>query len=49
MIDTRNELRYILLIRLMEKATAAGLLTLEEQHAAKRLARDKYRPQTVWE
>ena len=30
-------------------AAAAGLLTLEELYAAKRLARDKYRPQTVWE
>ena len=49
MIDTRNELRYILLVRLLEKAAAAGLLTLEELYAAKGLARDKYRPQTVWE
>jgi len=49
MIDTRNELRYILLTRLLEKAAAAGLLTPEELHAAKRLAWDKYRPQTVWE
>ena len=49
MIDTRSELRYILLIQLMEKAATAGLLTMEELHAAKRLARDKYRPQTVWE
>jgi hypothetical protein len=48
MIDTKNELRYILLTRLLEKA-AAGLLTLEELCAAKRLARDKYHPQTVWE
>ena len=49
MIDTKNELRYILLTRLMEKAAAAGLLTLEELYAAKRLAWDRYRPQTVWE
>lgn len=49
MIDTKNELRYILLTRLMEKAAAAGLLTTEELYAAKRLAWDKYRPQTVWE
>ena len=49
MIDTRSELRYILLIQLMEKATIAGLLTMEELCAAKRLARDKYQPQTVWE
>ena len=49
MIDTKSELRYILLTRLLEKAAAAGLLTLEELCAAKRLARDKYHPQTVWE
>ena len=49
MIDTKNELRYILLTRLMEKAAAAGLLTLEELYAAKRLVWDRYRPQTVWE
>ncbi len=49
MIDTRSELRYILLIQLMEKASTAGLLTTEELCAAKRLARDKYCPQTVWE
>ena len=49
MIDTRSELRFILLTQLMEKAAAAGLLTTEELYAAKRLARDKYRPQTVWE
>ncbi len=49
MIDTKNELRYILLTRLLERAAAAGLLTLEELYAAKRLVRDKYRPQTVWE
>ena len=49
MIDTRKELRYILLTRLLEKAAAAGLLTLDELYAAKRLSRDKYQPQTVWE
>ena len=49
MIDTRNELHYILLTRLLEKAAAAGLLTLEKLYAAKRLVWDKYRPQTVWE
>ena len=49
MIDAKSELRYILLTRLLEKAAAAGLLTLEELYAAKRLARGKYRPQTVWE
>ena len=49
MIDTRKELRYILLTRLLEKAAVAGLLTLDELYAARRLARSKYQPQTVWE
>ena len=49
MINTKNELRYILLTRLMEKAAAAGLLTMDELYAAKRLAQNKYQPQTVWE
>ena len=49
MIDTKSELRYILLTRLLERAAAAGLLTLDELYATKRLVRDKYRPQTVWE
>ena len=49
MIDTRSELRFILLTQLMEKAAAAGLLTPEELYAVRRLAWDKYRPQTVWE
>ena len=49
MIDIKSELRYILLTRLLEKAATAGLLTVDELYAAKRLARDRYRPQTVWE
>ena len=49
MIDTKSELRYILLVRLLDKAAAAGQLTTEELYAAKQLAREKYRPQTVWE
>ena len=49
MIDTKSELRYILLVRLLEKAASAGYLTAEELYAAKRLAWEKYRPQTVWE
>ena len=36
MIDTKSELRYILLTRLLEKAAAAGLLTVDELYAAKR-------------
>ena len=49
MIDAKSELRYILLVRLLERAAADGHLTTEELYAAKRLAREKYCPQTVWE
>ena len=49
MIDVKNEMRYILVTRLLEQAAEAGLLTREELRAARRLARDKYRPQAVWE
>lgn len=49
MIDVRDEMRYILAIRLLEQAAEAGLFTPEELRAARRLALQKYRPQTVWE
>ncbi len=49
MIDVKNEMQYILVTRLLESAAAAGLLLPEELQAAKRLAWEKYRPQTVWE
>jgi len=49
MIDVKNEMTYIMVTRLLEKAAATGLLSSEELWAAKRLAWDKYHPQTVWE
>ena len=49
MIDVKNEMRYILVIRLLEQAAEAGLLSVEELWAAKRLALERYRPATVWE
>lgn len=48
MIDVKNEMRYILVTRLLEQAAAAGLLSAEELCTAKGLALEKYRPQTVW-
>lgn len=48
MSEMKNEMMYILVMRLLEKA-AAGLLMQEELWAAKRLALEKYRPQAVWE
>ena len=49
MSEMKSEMMYILVTRLLEKAAAAGLMLPEELAAAKRLALEKYRPQTVWE
>ena len=49
MINVKNEMRYILVTRLLEQASTAGLLSAEELCTAKRLALEKYRPITVWE
>lgn len=48
MIDVKNEMRYILVTRLLEQAAVAGLLSAEELCTARGLALEKYRPQTVW-
>jgi len=44
MIDVKNEMRYILVTRLLEQAAEAGLLSAEELWAAKRLALESRRP-----
>ena len=49
MINVKNEMRYILVTRLLEQASAAGLLSVDELCTAKWLALEKYRPATVWE
>ena len=49
MRNIRNELRYRLAVDLLGRLAAEGFLTGEELAAAKRLAFEKYRPQTVWE
>ena len=49
MIDVKNEMRYILVTRLLEQAAEADLLSAEELWAAKRLVLERYRPATVWE
>ena len=49
MIDVKNEMRYILVTRLLEQAAMAGLLSAEELCTAKRLALERYHPATVWE
>ncbi len=49
MINVKNELQYILVVELLEKAAAAGFMNDEELAFAKRLAAIKYSPKTVWE
>lgn len=49
MINVKNELQYMLVLGLLEKLAGDGLLTDGELGTAKRLAVEKYRPQTVWE
>ena len=49
MIDVKKELQYRLAVRMLEHLSEKGLLTADELAYAKRLAKEKYRPQTVWE
>ena len=49
MVDVKNEMRYILVTRLLERAAEAGLLSAVELYTAKGLALERYRPETVWE
>ncbi len=49
MMDVKKELQYRLAVRMLEHLTENGFLTAEELAYAGRLAREKYRPQTVWE
>ncbi len=48
MINVTNELQYLLVIALLEKA-AAGFMDHDELARARRLAVSRYSPQTVWE
>lgn len=49
MMDVKQELQYRLAVRMLEHLSEFGFLSAEELAYAKRLAREKYRPQTVWE
>lgn len=49
MIDAKKELQYRLAVRMLEHLSEKGLLTATELAYAKKLAREKYHPQTVWE
>lgn len=49
MINVTNELQYLLVIELLEKAAAAGFMDHDELARARRLAVSRYSHQTVWE
>lgn len=44
-----NELRYLLVTRLLEEAAQAGFLTPEELSTAKLITAEKYLAVAVWE
>ena len=49
MMNVKNEIQYILVIRLLDGMAQAGFLTTDELSIAQQLAVEKYRPSTVWE
>ena len=49
MIDAKKEVQDRLAVLLLEHLAEIGLLSAEELVYAKRLAGEKYSPQTVWE
>ena len=48
MINVKNEIQYLLVIKLLDNMAQAGFLTADELSIAQRLAAEKYRPSTVW-
>ena len=49
MINVKNEIQYLLVIKLLNDMAQAGFLSADELSVAQRLAVEKYRPSTVWE
>ena len=49
MINTKNEIQYIIVSNLLDGMAQAGFLTADELSIAKHLAVEKYHPSTVWE
>ena len=49
MINAKNEIQYLLVIKLLNDMAQEGFLTADELTIAQRLAVEKYRPSTVWE
>ena len=48
-MDVRNELQYLLTVRILDDMARSGLLTDTELRTAKRLAMEKFHPAYVWE
>lgn len=48
MLNVKNELQYLLVADLLERAANAGLMTNEELAAAKSLAAEKYEVACSW-
>lgn len=48
MLNVKNELQYMLVVDLMERAVVAGFLTADELEAAKELAAEKYQVACDW-
>ena len=49
MTNVKDELQYRLVLELLDRLAAEGLLTEDERAAAGRLAAFRYHPRTVWE
>ena len=49
MINAKNEIQYLLVIKLLNDMAQKGFLTADELTIAQRLAVEKYCPSTVWE
>ena len=49
MINAKNEIQYLLVIKLLNDMAQEGFLTADELAIAQQLAVEKYRPSTVWE
>ena len=49
MINVKDEIQYLLVIKLLNDMAQAGFLSADELSVAQRLAAEKYRPSTVWE
>ena len=49
MINTKDEIQYIIVSKLLDGMAQAGFLTMDELSIAQQLAIEKYHPSTEWE